>query len=40
VAPEPLAVSEAEAELPAEKEMFADAAPVVVGANVTVKGKL
>lgn len=40
VAPEPLAASDAKLELPAEKEMFADAAPAAVGANVRVNGTL
>lgn len=38
VAPEPLAVSVAEVELLAKNEMFAEAVPEAVGANVTVKG--
>jgi hypothetical protein len=40
VVPDPLAVSTAEVELLATNEMVADAVPVVVGANVTVKGAL
>jgi len=40
VAPEPLTVSNAEVELLVKKEMFAEAVPLVVGANVTVKGTL
>jgi len=40
VAPEPLAVSRTEVELPLKNEMFAEAVPVVVGAKVTVKGTL
>jgi hypothetical protein len=40
VTPEPLAVSSAELELLVKKERFAEAVPVVVGANVTVKGML
>jgi hypothetical protein len=40
VAPEPLAVSEAAVELLVKKEMLAEAVPVAVGANVTVKGRL
>lgn len=39
-APEPVAVSDTEAELLAMKEMFAEAAPAAVGAKVTVKGTL
>ena len=39
VAPEPVADSDA-VELPAMKEMFAEAVPGAVGANVTVKGAL
>lgn len=39
-APEPLAVSEAEVELPAKNERLAEAVPAALGANVTVKGKL
>lgn len=40
VAPEPVAVSDAEVELLAIKEMFAEAAPAAVGENVTVNGTL
>ena len=40
VAPEPVAVSDAEVELLAMKEMLAEAAPAAVGVNVTVKGAL
>ena len=40
VAPEPVAVSDAEVELLAMKEMFVEAVPAAVGANVTVKGTL
>jgi len=40
VVPEPLAVSEAEVEMLVKKERFAEAVPLVVGANVTVKGTL
>lgn len=40
VVPDPLAVSTAELELLATNEMVVDAVPVVVGANVTVKGTL
>jgi hypothetical protein len=40
VAPEPLAVSEANVELLVKKEMLAEAIPVAVGANVTLKGRL
>jgi hypothetical protein len=40
VVPDPLAVSIAELELLATKEMVADALPLAVGANVTVKGAL
>jgi hypothetical protein len=40
VAPEPLAVSRADVELLVKKERFAEAAPVAVGPNVTVKGTL
>lgn len=40
VAPEPVAVSDAEVELLAMKEMFAEADPAAVGANVTVKRTL
>ena len=40
VAPEPVAASDAEVELLAMKEMFAEAVPAAVGANVTVKGTL
>ena len=40
VVPDPLAVSTTEVELLATNEMVAEAAPVVVGANVTVKGAL
>ena len=40
VAPEPVAVSDAEVELLAMKEMFDEAAPAAVGVNVTVKGTL
>jgi hypothetical protein len=40
VAPEPLAVSDAELELLVKNEMFADAVPAAVGPKVTVKGTL
>jgi len=40
VAPEPLAVSDAEVELVVKKAMLAEAVPVVVGAKVTVNGTL
>lgn len=40
VAPEPVAVSDADVALLAKKEIFAEAAPDAVGANVTVKGTL
>jgi hypothetical protein len=40
VAPEPLAVSKAEEEVLVKKEILAEAVPLVVGANVTVKGTL
>ena len=40
LAPEPLTVSNAELELLVKNEMFAEAVPVVLGANVTVKGRL
>jgi hypothetical protein len=39
-APEPLAGSKAEVEVLVKKEIFAEAVPLVVGANVTVKGTL
>jgi len=39
VAPEPLAVSDAEVELLVKNEMFAEAVAVEVGANVTVNGR-
>jgi len=38
VAPEPLAVSDAEVELLVKKEMLAEAVPAAVGAKVSVKG--
>ena len=40
VAPDPLAVSSAEDELPPRKERLAEAVPTALGANVTVKGTL
>jgi hypothetical protein len=40
VAPEPLTLSSAEVEVFVKKERFAEAVPVVVGENVTVKGTL
>jgi len=40
VAPEPLAASDAEVELLAEKEIFADAVPADVGAKVRVNDAL
>jgi hypothetical protein len=40
VAPEPLAVSETEVELLVKNEILAEAVPVAVGANVTVKGRI
>ena len=40
LAPEPLAVSNAEVEVLVKNEIFAEAVPLVVGANVTVKGTL
>jgi hypothetical protein len=40
VAPEPLAVSDAEVELLVKNDRFAEADPDVLGANVTVNGKL
>jgi len=40
VAPEPLAVSNAEVELLVKKEMLAEVVPVEVGAKVSVKGAL
>ena len=38
--PEPLAVSKAEVELLLKKKILAEAVPLTVGANVTVKGTL
>lgn len=40
VAPEPLAVCEAEVELVVKNEILADAVPLAVGAKVTVNGRL
>lgn len=40
VAPVPLTLSRAEVEVLVKKERFAEAVPVVVGENVTVKGTL
>jgi hypothetical protein len=40
VAPEPLAVCDAEVEFVVKKEIFADAVPLAVGAKVTVNGTL
>lgn len=40
VAPEPLTLSRAELAVLVKKERFAEALPVVVGENVTVKGTL
>jgi hypothetical protein len=40
VAPDPLAASDADAELLAENETFADAEPAAVGANVSVNDAL
>jgi hypothetical protein len=40
VAPEPLAVCEAEVEFVVKNEIFADAVPLAVGAKVTVNGRL
>ena len=39
-APEPLAVSKAEVDELVKKKIFAEAVPLVVGANVIVKGML
>jgi hypothetical protein len=38
-APEPEAVSDVELALAAKNEIFADAEPAALGANVTVKGR-
>ena len=40
VAPDPLADSDAEAELLVKKEIFAETAPEAAGVNVRVKGAL